>query len=265
MGANESRADGFVHLAGDDDTRLFFSGPPGALTGIIPIVNTSSEKQKIRGIAIKSDKLRGNGGVVLREIPFRTRLSAQQKADLRAILPIDPHTPPGSYDFQVTLGSRTLAATAYVPEVVDLHVEPRTLMILANSKGASYAKTVVCENKGNVVLLSGTQCEVPIFEVEPLERAVLNGLHKSDRKSVESMAKSALNELADLKVGTLIIKRKATALSPGQKLAMEFTFQLPDGLKPQRHYSVSVALYNGHVDLEIYTTWKADSPSRKHK
>jgi len=94
---------------------------------------------------------------------------------------------------------------------------------------------------------------------------VLDGLHKSDRKSTESMAKAALNELADLKVGMLVIKRKAVALSPGQKAAIDLEFQLPPGLKPQRHYSVSVALYNGSLKVDIYTTTKAEPTSNKQK
>jgi hypothetical protein len=264
MGANDE-TQAFVHLAGSESTRLYFSGPPHALTGIIQVVNTSSEKQKTWSIAIKCENLRGAGGVPLREIPFRTRLRGAQQVNLRARVPLDPQTPPGRYDFEVTLGSRTLPATAYVPEVVDLRVEPRAITIIASAKNSSYTKTMVCENKGNVVLLLGSRCEVPLFEAEPLDRALLNGLNKGDRKSVESMAKAALNELADLKVGTLVIKRKAIALSPGEKLAVDFTFQLPEGLRPQRHYSVSAGLYNANLGIDIYTTTKPEPASSKRK
>jgi hypothetical protein len=265
MGANEDTPQAFVHLAGAEDTRLYFSGPPQALTGIIPVVNTSSDKQKIRSITINSGKLRGAGGVPLREIPFRTRLQGGQQANLWARLPLDPQTPPGRYDFEVTVGPRTLPATAYVPEVVDLRVEPQAITIIASAKISSYTKTVVCENHGNVDLLSGNQCEVPIFEGDPLVSTVLNGLNKGDRKSVESMTNAALNELADLKVGTLVIKRKAMTLSPGKKMAVDLEFQLPAGLKAHHHYSLSVGLYNANLEVNIYTTAKPEPASRKQK
>jgi hypothetical protein len=256
MEADDDTPRAFVDLAGSENARLHFTGPPQALTGIIPVVNTSSSKQKIRSIAINSGKLLGAGGVPLREIPFRSRLQGGQRVNLLARIPVDPLTPPGSYDFEITVGSRTLPATAYVPEIVDLHVEPRELTIIASAKISSYTKTVVCENRGNVVLLSGIQCEVPIFDADPLISTVLNGLNKSDRKSVESMTKAALDELADLKVGSLIIKRKGMALSPGQSVALDLQFLLPGGLKAQHHYSVSVGFYNANLQVEIYTTTK---------
>lgn len=263
MGADDDTPQAFVHLAGSENVRLYFSGPPHTLTGMVPVINTSSDKQKIRSIAINSGKLRGVGGVPLSEIPFRTRLQGGQQANLWARLPLDPQTPPGRYDFEVTVGARTLPATAYVPEVVDLRAEPREITIIASAKISSYTKTVVCENKGNVALLLGKQCEVPIFEADPLVSAVLNGLNKGDRNSLESMTKAALNELADLKAGTLVIKRKAVVLSAGQSVALDLKFELPAGLKAQHHYSLSVGLYNANLHVDIYTTTKPEAASSK--
>ena len=58
MAVNEDTSEAFFQLTGPDDNVLFFSGPPQTITGIIPIVNTSSEDQKIRSISIKPNKLR---------------------------------------------------------------------------------------------------------------------------------------------------------------------------------------------------------------
>jgi hypothetical protein len=265
MAANENMPQASFHLAGPEDRVLYFAGPPQAITGIIPVINTSSEEQRIRSISINSDRLRGAGGVPFGEIPFRTRLRGGQQANLRARLPLDPLTPPGSYDFQITLGQRTLRAVAYIPEVVDLHVFPRKITIIASPETSSYTRTVVVENRGNVPLLTGAQCEVPIIDTDSITNAVLEGINKGNRESAESMVRSALIELADLKEGTLVIKRKAMTLSPGQKLALDLQFKLPANLKPQHHYSASVSLYNGGLELEIYTTSKTQPVSRKRK
>jgi hypothetical protein len=253
------------HLAGPEDRVLYFSGPPRAVTGIIPVVNASSEEQKIRSISIDSDKLRGAGGLRFREIPFRTRLRGGQQADLRARLPLDPLTPPGSYEFQITLGERTLRAVACIPEVVDLYVFPRKITIIASPKTSSYTRTVIFENRGNVPLMTGSECEVPIIDNDSVADAVLEGLNKGDPESTDSMVKSALLELAHLKVGTLVIKRKAMTLSPGQKGVADLEFELPTNLKPQHRYSTSVSLYNGSLRLEIYTTSKPQPVSKKRK
>ena len=201
----------------------------------------------------------GLGGVRLREIPFRARLRGGQQANLQVRLPVDPQTEPGLYDFEITVGPRTFSATACVTEVVKMRLEPRAITIIASPKKSSYTKTVVFQNNGNVPLPLGNHCAVPIFESDLLLSTVLNGLSKGDRKSAQSMATAALSALADLKVGTLVIKRKAVSLSPGKKITADLRFEIPDGLEPQRRYSVSVGLYSATLKIDIYTTAKPEA------
>jgi hypothetical protein len=253
-----------VHLAGQEDTRLRFSGPPKNLTGTIPLVNTGSEKQKIRSLAVNSEKLLGAARLPLREIPFYARLYGGEQVSIPATLVLDPQTPPGSYDLELTAGERTLRATAYVSEVVDLRLDPVQITILAGS-ATSYTRTLVVENAGNVALPTGAQCEAPIFDSFDLVSTFLIGLNKGDRQSAESMAKAFLNEWADLRAGTLVTKRKAMVLAPGQKLAVDIEFHLPADLKPLRHYRANLQLYNATLSVDIYTTGKAGSRTRQAK
>jgi hypothetical protein len=253
-----------VHLAGPDDTRLRFSGPPKSLTGTIPLINTGSEKQKVRSVAVNSETLLGAARLPLREMPFYARLYGGEQASIPATLVLDPQTAPGSYDLQLTVGARTLAATAYVSEVVDLRLDPTQITILAGS-ATSYTRTLVVENAGNVSLPTGAQCDAPLFDSFDLVSTFLIGLNKGDRQSAESMAKAFLNEWADLKAGTLVTKRKAMVLAPGQKLAVDVEFQLPADLKPLRHYRASLQLYNATLSVDIYTTVKAGSKTKAHK
>jgi len=250
-----------VHLAGPQGTHLRFSGPPKSLTGTIPLINNGSEKQKIRSVALNSDKLLGAARLPLREIPFYARLYGGEQVSVPATLVLDPQTPPGSYDLELTVGARTLAATAYVSEVVDLRLDPVQITILAGS-ATSYTRTLVVENAGNVSLPTGAQCDAPIFDSFDLVSTFLIGLNKGDRQSAESMAKAFLNEWADLKAGTLVSKRKAMVLAPGQKLAVDVEFQLPADLKPLRHYHANLQLYNATLSVDIYTTAKAGSSTQ---
>ena len=118
---------------GPEDTRLRFSGPPKSLTGIIPLVNTGSEKQKIRSVAVNSAKLLGAARLPLREFPFYARLYGGEQVSVPATLCSIPRLPPGSYDLELTVGARTLPATAHVSEVVDLRLDPVQITILAGS------------------------------------------------------------------------------------------------------------------------------------
>jgi len=253
-----------VHLAGPEGTRLQFSGPPGSLTGTIPLVNSGAEKQKVRSVAVKSDQLLGAARLPLQEFPFYARLYGGEQASIPATLALDPQTPPGSYDFEVTVGTRTLPATAHVSEVVDLRLDPTEITILAGS-ATSYTRTLVVENAGNVPLPTGAQCDAPIFDSFDLVSTFLIGLNKGDRQSASSMAKAFLNEWADLKAGTLVSKRKPMTIAPGQKLTADVEFQLPTDLKPLRHYRASLQLYNATLSVDIYTTAKAGSSAKTGK
>jgi hypothetical protein len=247
-----------LHLAAPEGARLYFSGPPSNVTGTIPLVNTGPDKQKIRTIAVSGEKLRGAANLPLKEIPFYARLHGGEQASLPASMALHAQTPPGKYDFQLTVGAKTLDATAQVTDVVDLRLDPSAITILAGAD-ISYTRTFVAENAGNVPLPTGAQCEAPLFDSFDLISAMLAGLHRGDRKSAGSMALAFLNEWADLEVGTLITKRTPMILGPGQKVSVDLEFVLPAGLKPLRHYRANLQLYNATLSVDIYTTAKAGS------
>jgi len=244
-----------IQFAGGEDARLFFSGPPQALTGNIPLINRGEEKQKVRALSISSDTLRGVASMPLREIPFFAKLEPGQQANVRGRIVLDSTTRPGQYDFAVKVGDRTVPATVQVAEVVDLRMTPSAVTILAGS-GTSYTRQFVAENAGNVDLPTGAQCEAPIFDSFDLVSGLLTGLRNADKTSVETMVKGFLDEWAGMEAGTLIVKRSAMTLHPGDKIAVDVEFRLPP-LKPLRHYHANLQLYNATLAIDIYTTAKS--------
>jgi len=252
-----------IQLAGPEDARLFFSGPPRALTGKIPLINSGTDKQKIRSVAVSAGDLLGAAGLPLREFSFYAKLGPGEQANISGKIMLDGKTPPGAYEIKITVGSRTLPATVYVTEVVDLRMQPRQITILAGSS-SSYTRKFIFENVGNVDLAGGAQCEVPLFEPRDLTSSMLIGLHKADKTSAESMVKGILREWSDLPVGTLLINREPRTLRPGEKVVIDVEFQLPHDLKPIRRYHTNLQLYNANLKLDIYTTAKVGS-ARKRK
>jgi hypothetical protein len=261
-GNTRSSQEQAIHLAGPENSRLFFSGPPRALTGTIPLINSGADKQKIRSVAVNAADLIGAAGLPLREFPFYARLDPGQQANISGKLMLDRKTPPGNYDVTITVGSRTLPATVYVTEVVDLRMQPRQITILAGSP-SSYTRKFIFENLGNVDLPIGAQCEVPLFESFDLTSSMVMGLHKAGKDSAESMVKGVLREWSELQAGTLVIKRDAKILRAGQKVAIDVEFQLPPELKPVRRYHTNLQLYNAPVSVDIYTTAKIGSSQNR--
>ena len=242
-----------LQLAGTPRTRLFFTGPPQALTGLIPLVNPSDAKLKLRSIGLSSSSLKGAARLPLGTMPFYARLYPGEQADVPGTIMLDSRTPPGNHQFEITIGDTTLAAEAHVEEVVDLRMSPGRITLLAGSAG-SYAHTLVVENAGNVDLPTGNLCETPIVDSNDLASAMVAGINDSDKSTVEAMVKSILLHWGELQVGTLVTRRPAMVLHPGQKLAVEIQFELPDTLKPLRHYQANLQLYNATLSVDIYTT-----------
>jgi hypothetical protein len=247
-----------IQFAGPEDARLVFSGPPQRLTGIIPLVNTSDDKQKLRRLEVSADVLKGPAQLPLEEVPFLVKLSPGQQVAVSGVISLDDGTPPGTYEIEVKVGDRTVPATVHVTEVVDLFVEPTDVTILAGS-AQSYTRQFIVENRSNRKLPLGDRCEAPIFDSFDLASSLVIGLHKADKSSLREMVKSFLTEWGDLFVGTLVIKREPMILNPGQRVVMEVEFELPPELKPFRHYQTNVELYNAFLHVDIYTTKKIGS------
>jgi hypothetical protein len=250
---NTAVAERSLQLAGAANTRLFFAGPPTALAGAIPLINETDTKLKLRSLGLRSATLKGAAGLPLGEIPFFATLYPAEQATVPAMISLDPSTPPGDYQFDLTVGKQTVAVDAHVEEVVDLRITPSHITILAG-RDTTYTRTLVADNAGNVDLPTGAECKAPVFDSHDITAAVVSGINDSDKSTVETMVKEILLHIGDLQAGTLIVRRDPIVVHPGQPVTADVSFHLPAELKPQRHYSANLQLYNATISVDIYTT-----------
>jgi hypothetical protein len=242
-----------LQLAGAADARLFFAGPPRRLTGAIPLINQTDTKLKLRSIGLSSSTLKGAARLPLSETPFFAKLYPGEQANVPATISLDPSTPPGDYQFEVTIGKRTMSVDAHVEEVVDLRMTPSRITILAGAE-TTYTRTVTVKNAGNVDLPGGAQCEAPIFDSHDIATALISGIKESEKSALEEMVKNMLLHVGDLQAGELITRRDPIVLHPGEQRTVDLSFDLPKELKPLRHYSSNPQLYNATLLVDIYTT-----------
>jgi hypothetical protein len=255
-----------IELAGPKDVRLFFSGPPKAVTGTIPLVNPSANKQRIRAVAVSAGHLKGVTGLPLRELSLFVKLNPGERANVSGTIRLDRQTPPASHEIEITVGSRTVPATVDVTEFVDLRIQPGEITIVEDSR-SSFTRKFIVENVGNVAMRIGGRSEAPIFDSVDLVSTLLTGLHKADKASAESMAKGFLKEWSDLQAGTLAINWETLVLRPGHKQVIDVEFQLSPDLKPLRQYNANLQLYNATVSMEIYAKGlhTIENPARSKK
>jgi hypothetical protein len=242
-----------LQLAGTENARLSFAGPPKRLTGAIPLINETDAKLKLRSVALSSPTLKGAGRLPLGDTPFYAKLYPGQQASVAATISLDPSTPPGDHQFELTVGKRTIAVDAHVEEVVDLRVAPSEITILAGTDTA-YTRTLIVENAGNVDLPSGAESVVLVYDSVDIQCLLVPGINESDRSTVEAMLKSILVRTGDLQAGTLMMRWDPIVFHPGQKLAVDVTFNLPEKLKALHHYYAHIPLYNETLLVDIYTT-----------
>src|SRR5687768_18571935 len=81
-----------IKFAGPDDAHLVFSGPPQRLTGTIPLINTSTDKQKLRTLEVSADVLKGPAQLPLQEVPFLVKLSPGQQVAVPGVISLDQKT-----------------------------------------------------------------------------------------------------------------------------------------------------------------------------
>ena len=246
-------AESSVQLAGAANTRLSFVGPPGRLTGAIPLINETDTRLRLRSTGLKLATPKAAAGLPLGEAYFFARLYPGEQANVSAAISLDPSTPPGHHQFELTIGKRTIAVDAHVEEVVDLRVAPSEITILAGTDTA-YTRTLIVENAGNVDLPSGAESVVLVYDSVDLQCLLVPGINESDRSTVEEMLKSILLRTGDLQAGTLMMRWDPIVLHPGQKLAVDVTFNLPEKLKALHHYYAHIPLYNETLLVDIYTT-----------
>jgi len=251
-----------LQLVSDPNEQLIFSGPPTRLQGTLRLSNPTQDKLKLRSVAIQAGKLLGAARLPLNEIPLSARLAPGEQLSVQSTIGIDPQTPPGTYPIELTIGDRTIKATAKVSEVVDFKIEPNAVTILAG-KDTEYTRDFVVENAGNVPLPLGERCEATLLDSADLVASMLVGLHNAPQKESKSQLESWLAEWGNIAAGTLVVKRDAITLSPGQKISASATFVLPADLKPLRHYRASLQLYNAIMAIDIYTTVKAGTKPSK--
>lgn len=250
---NTAVAEPSLQLAGAANARLFFAGPPTALTGAIPLINETDTKLKLRTVGLRSATLKGAAGLPLREMPLFATLYPAEQATVPATISLDPSTPPGDYQFELTIGKQTVTVDAHVEEVVDLRITPSHITILAGHE-TTYTRTLVGDNAGNVDLPTGAECKAPVFDSHDIASAVVAGINESDKSTVETMIKDILLHVGELQAGTLIVRRDPIVVHPGQPVTADVSFHLPAKLKPQRHYNANLQLYNATISVDIYTT-----------
>jgi hypothetical protein len=244
------------------DRTLTLSGSTGALRIPLALRNSSAEPLQLAEVSLADVRLAG-GGAPLRTQPAPIQLSVAGNGVTRAQLRLrlDPATPPGRYEGEVTMaGLRRTVAIDVLPEV-KLGIRPAPVVVDA-AAGPEQRFTVAFENRGNVPLTIDLTGDYPLGEEVPIA---------PDRIDKGSAAGNPLAAIFDRVIGRapaptlvpfgalkLAMPGGPELLQPGEARTAQVSVSLPKDLSPIARYHLFAPLYA--VDLHIVVVTGAKPP-----
>ncbi len=243
--------------ASAETDKLVVAGPPHALSGRLHLRNDSEEKLKIRGFAVRG-RTRTKGAPKLANATMRAaaRLRPGEQAPVAMTLIVPGETAPGVYEMEMEIGDRSVAVQAHVTEHVDFRMEPSAITLLVGADRV-IERQFVAENAGNVPLPLGDRCETPLLDSIDFITALREGLRRTVGVELKPRLEKIMDEIGRVQVGSLVVERERVILRPGERRQMTARFELPEDIKPSRHYQAELELYNATLSIDIYTTEKA--------
>jgi hypothetical protein len=239
---------------------LVLAGPPKELSGRIDLHNAGDAK-----VVLRDAGLTDHSGLLRLPTERHTIETLVLRPDERGSLPlelaIDPTTPPGEYHAELDVGGRSRRVVLQVVEVVDLTVEPRSLVI-ENRRGAAQRKRLLVRNDGNVPFAVGDPVTVDLREDRPRDRGL--------RVALEPLVRRTKPDLDELVVALLAVAREEERLGsvearadaqvevrPGETAALELELTLIDELPATRRYRGRLPVVTRDVDVIVLVSGPA--------
>jgi len=237
-----------------EDEPLVLAGPPSELSGRIDLHNAGDAKVVLRDAGLTDQ----SGLLQLSAERHRIQplvLRPDQRGSLPLAIGVHPATPPGEYHAELDVGGRSRPVVLHVVEVVDLAVDPGSLVI-ENRPGLVQRKRLLVRNDGNVPFVVGDPVTVDLREDRPSDRGV--------RVALEPLLRLTKPDLDELVVALLAVAREEERLGcvearadarvevrPGETAALELDLTLKDELPATRRYRGRLPVVTRDVDVIV--------------
>jgi hypothetical protein len=255
-----------LKLIHDHEKPIFIRGTPDRLQATLQMKNDSESKMTLKSMPIQASKLRSESREPLNEVRVFGRLYPHQQGKVQIEFPIDPTTPPGTYEGTVQVGEQIQAAQIDIDEYFELDVEPDTVTLHID-KTLKFERDFVFTNLGNVAITLGNKFTVPLKTGGGLEYLLQMGLrevctgkkHKQydplhDRKgSRKPELSELLCSIADLTAAPARISWENVNLESGETRVVKGSIELPGNMQPNHRYVAELELYSASIILDIYT------------
>jgi len=249
-----------LKLIHDAQKPILIYGSPGRVQGTLTIQNDSEEKLTVRSISIQAPKLRSQTLEPLQEVRIFSRMYPSQQSRVTLDFPIDPSTPPGTYQATVQIGGQSQPVQIRISESMELEIEPDMVTVSAQDQ-KRFEREFVVTNVGNVPISVGEKWVAALQAPEGMESQVVQSLKALCKKKQdegppsgeEGSVQEMLCLVASRQPGPVALTWENLTLAPGETRVMKGVIELPDGLQPHRHYFAELELFSASLLVDIYT------------
>ncbi|MDH5586049.1 MAG: hypothetical protein OEZ05_05415 [Nitrospirota bacterium] len=249
-----------LKLLHDAQQPIIIYGSPGRVQGTLTIQNDSDTKLTVRSIPIQAPKLRSQTLEPLQEIRIFSRMYPSQQSRVTLDFPVDPSTPPGTYQATVLIGDQSQPVQIRISESVELEVEP-DIVTVSEKDQKRFEREFVVTNVGNVPMSVGEKWVAALQGSEGMGSQVVQSMkaicQKKQDEGSPSREEGSVQEMlclvANQQPGPVTLTWKNLTLAPGETQVMKGVIELPDGLQPHRHYFAEFELFSASLLVDIYT------------
>lgn len=249
-----------LKLIHDPQQPILIYGSPGRVQGSLTLQNDSETKLTVRSIPIQAPKLRSRTLEPLQEVRIFSRMYPSQQSRVTLDFPIDPSTPPGTYQATVQIGDQSQPVQIRISENVELEVEPDTVTVSVQDQ-KRFEREFVVTNVGNAPVSVGEKWIAALQSPEGIESQLVQSMkaicQKKQDERTPSREEGAAQDLcclvASQQPGPVTLTWNNLTLAPGEAKVLKGSIELPDGMQPHRHYFAEFELFSTSILVDIYT------------
>jgi hypothetical protein len=244
---------------------FIFHGQPPRCVGYVDFINESDEKVVVRSIEIAGapgEKLPDPG---MSEFKVGARLPPNARTRVQAHFRLDPRTPPGTYNLELSCGDQRERVVVHVWEKTHLVIHPG-VVTLRGGGGDVLNAVVVISNEGNVTETPRELALVYLEEHEWLGRAQVFAMRETQKgEGMMAYLDRLIAELKDSmpREARVVIRTAISELDPGETREVELEIRLPDDLRSGRTYHGFAKFMSSELKFKLECNGTSHSAKRR--
>ena len=229
------------------EDEIILSGTPSSLHGPVTLHNSSDEHVFIQELPMKNAK--NAAGI----FPVNTSLKPGEVRIQNVHYPMDPVTPPGTYNMNVQMGNTNKNVKMIVHESLSIQLSPQKIILVGAEPGKVHTKEVLLSNKGNIAVTVPTIKHNTVTDMDLICRNLSKAIRaKGDEgfdKTMDEFTRNVKKDIGDWV--DVSIKEADQVVQPGKSLLLHIDITIPKDVNQNYHYTGDIRIIDKELHYEV--------------